>query len=84
MKFLDKTAELLNDIALNGFTDDQYGSVDEHGWFGLILEHKAIITEDSQGFFDYDICDTEQDARDKFNQIVGILELINSTDESRG
>ena len=73
-KFADETAEMLNDIALNGFTDDQCGSVDEGGWYGLILEHKAIITEDSQGFFDYDIFDTEQIARDQFNQIVESLE----------
>ena len=75
-KFADETAEMLNEIALNGFTDDQYGSVDEHGWFGLILEHKAIITEDRHGFFDYGIFDTAQIARDQFNQIVSSLESL--------
>ena len=75
-KFADDTAEMLNEIALTGFTDDQYGSVDEHGWFGLILEHNAIITEDSQGFVDYGIFDTAQIARDQFNQIVSSLESL--------
>jgi hypothetical protein len=72
-KYIDETGEMLNDIAMNGFLDDQGGSVDELGWFGLIVEHKAIISEDSQGFFDYAIFETEQIARDQFNQIIDSL-----------
>lgn len=50
-KYIDETGEMLNDIAMNGFLDDQCGSVIDDGiWFGLIVEHKAIISEDSQGF----------------------------------
>ena len=72
-KYIDETGEMLNDIAMDGFLDDQGGSVDELGWFGLILEHKAIISEDSQGFFDHAIFETEQIARDQFNQIIDSL-----------
>ena len=78
MKFIDKTAELLNDIALNGFLDDQYGSVQEEGiWVGLILEHKAIIQEDDQGFFDYKIFESVDDAQKKFTEIVESMEVSN-------
>jgi len=68
-KYIDETGEMLNDIAMDGFLDDQCGSVTEDGiWFGLILEHKAIISEDSQGFFSYEMFETEQETRDRFNQ----------------
>ena len=44
-KFVDATGEMLNEIAMDGFLDDQAGSVTENGiWIGLILEHmKAYL-----------------------------------------
>ena len=77
-KYIDETGEMLNDIALNGFLDDQYGSVQEEGiWIGLILEHKAIIQEDDQGFFDYKIFESVDDAQKKFTEIVESMEVSN-------
>ncbi len=77
-KYIDETGEMLNDIALNGFLDDQYGSVQEEGiWVGLILEHKAIIQEDDQGFFDYKIFESVDDAQKKFTEIVESMEVSN-------
>ena len=77
-KYIDETGEMLNDIALNGFLDDQYGSVQEEGiWVGLILEHKAIIQEDDQGFFDYKIFEAVDDAQKKFTEIVESMEVSN-------
>ena len=74
----DETGAMLNDIALNGFLDDQYGSVQEEGiWIGLILEHKAIIQEDDQGFFDYKIFESEDEAQKKFTEIVETMEVSN-------
>ena len=77
-KYIDETGEMLNDIALNGFLDDQFGSVTEEGiWVGLILEHKAIIQEDDQGFFDYKIFESVDDAQKKFTEIVESMEVSN-------
>ena len=77
-KYIDETGEMLNDIALNGFLDDQYGSVQEEGiWVGLILEHKAIIQEDEQGLFDYKIFESVDDAQKKFTEIVESMEVSN-------
>ena len=70
-KFIDTTGEMLNEIAMNGFADDECGSVTENGiWLGLILEHKAIIQEDSQGFFDYEIFETEEETQQVFDNLA--------------
>ena len=77
-KYIDETGEMLIDIALNGFLDDQYGSVQEEGiWVGLILEHKAIIQEDDQGFFDYKIFESVDEAQKKFTELVETMEVSN-------
>ena len=76
-KYIDKFGEKLDGIAKDGFTDDTYGSVDEDGiWTGLILEHKAIIQQDEQGFFNYATYDTEEQAQKEFDRIRE--ELINT------
>ena len=70
-KFVDATGEMLNEIAMDGFLDDQAGSVTENGiWLGLILEHNAIIQEDSQGFFDYEIFETEEETQQVFDNLA--------------
>jgi len=70
-KFLDATGEMLNEIAMDGFLDDQAGSVTENGiWIGLILEHKAIIEENEQGFFDYEIFETEEQTQKTFDNLA--------------
>ena len=70
-KFVDATGEMLNEIAMDGFLDDQAGSVTENGiWIGLILEHNAIIQEDDQGFFDYEIFETEEQTQKTFDKLA--------------
>ena len=70
-KFIDATGEMLNEIAMDGFLDDQFGSVTEDGiWLGLILEHKAIIQEDSQGFFTYEIFENEEETQKAFDYMT--------------
>ena len=70
-KFIDTTGEMLNEIAMNGFADDECGSVTENGiWIGLILEHKAIIEENEQGFFDYEIFETEEQTQKTFDNLA--------------
>lgn len=67
-KFGDAMGEMLNEIAMDGFADDECGSVTENGiWLALILEHRAIIQEDSQGFFSYEIFETEEEAQKTFD-----------------
>jgi len=70
-KFVDATGEMLNEIAMDGFLDDQAGSVTENGmWIGLILKHNAIIQEDDQGFFDYEIFETEEQTQKTFDNLA--------------
>ena len=77
-KFIDATGEMLNEIAMDGFLDEEVGSVIEDGiWLGLILEHKAIIQEDEQGFFDYEIFETEEETQRVFDYIIQDIELRN-------
>ena len=69
-KYKDETGYMLNEIAMDGFADQECGSVSEYGiWSALILEHKAIIQEDEQGFFDYKIFNTEQESQEEFDRI---------------
>ena len=75
-KFQDETCEQLWNMSLDGCLDGECGGVAEFGeWYGLLLntgidgaEH-AILREDSQGFVDYDVYDTEEQARKEFERI---------------
>jgi len=74
MKFQNTTTEQLNEIALNGFCDDQIGSVTEGGyWFGLLLDtgienaEYSILIEDDQGFVDLVTFSTETEAKNAWN-----------------
>ena len=49
-KFDSAHAEHLYERSLDGFTDDEIGSVDELGWYGLFEAERTILREDSQGF----------------------------------
>ena len=77
MNKFDDIGQQLNEIALNGFINDQCGSVSEYPniWTGLILDsgiennQYAIIQENDQGFFDYRIFKTAAAAQKKFNDI---------------
>jgi hypothetical protein len=50
--------------------DEQAGSVDELGWFGLFLEEKTILTEDSQGFVDAEHFDTKEKVQEVWETLA--------------
>ena len=52
--------------------DDQVGSVDELGWYGLIIQrnHAYIVHEDNYGFFDYTRFDDINDAENIWEGIL--------------
>ena len=79
-KFSDETAAKLYEMSLDGGPDEETGSVQEQGWFGLMVstglagaEH-AILEEDSQGFVSYSTFDSEEAARAKFAELEAELE----------
>lgn len=59
-------ADHLYEITMDGMCDEELGDVDGFGWYGLILPEDSplplaataqtsyIVSEDSQGFFDYE------------------------------
>lgn len=57
----ERIAQALYSLSLDGMCDEQRGSVDEEGWYGLI--GRFVIWEDSQGFFGYEHFDDEDAAR---------------------
>ena len=73
----DAVSEKLNDVAMNGFAEEEYGSCQEEGfWSALIITDDlyGIIQEDDQGFVDYEIHDSEKDARKRWEDMVNIWE----------
>ena len=72
MKY-DAISEKLNDVAMNGFAEEEYGSCQDEGfWSALIITDDlyGIIEEDSQGFVDYEIFDTEEETRRRWEELV--------------
>ena len=71
---MDDIGEKLNEIALDGFCDDQCGSVETGLWSGKINLDclLAIIQEDDQGFFDYMLFDSESKLDQEWDRIVEI------------
>ena len=88
-KFDNKITEQLNAIALDGFADEEFGSVSENGiWTALLIgteikdaEH-AIMFEDDQGFVWSHIYKTEKDARSDFDYNLKVYEQIFSPEAS--
>ena len=81
-KFGGDVCERLYEISMEG-CDEEYGNCSEPPcrWWGLITDvdvgdgdgyivHHAILTEDSQGFVDFEDYETEGDARKDFARIV--------------
>ena len=54
--------------SMEGNLDDQFGMTDEGGWYGLIGD--AIVAEDSRGFFDYTLYESEQHAAEVFGEML--------------
>lgn len=66
----------LHAIVGDGMQDDECGSVDSGHWYGLILDsgvagaEHAVVSEDSQGFFDFSAFPTAEAARADFDRIT--------------
>lgn len=78
MKY-DAISEKLNNVAMNGFAEEEYGSCSENGfWSALIVQDGlfGILEEDDQGFVDYEIYDTEADARGHWDDLMSKWESI--------
>ena len=77
MKY-DETSEKLNDVWMNGFQEEEYGSCVEDGFsMALIITDDiiGIIKEDDQGFIGYDVYEDEKDARREWEGMVTWVEL---------
>ena len=69
----DVTSEKLNDIWMLGFAEEEYGSCQEEGFASALIVPDnlfGIIEENSLGFVDYEIFKTEQDARNRWSDMV--------------
>ena len=69
----DSVSEKLNSVAMDGASEDEYGSCQEEGfWSALIIKDGlfGIIEEDSQGFVEYEVHKTEKEARDRWEDKV--------------
>ena len=69
----DAVSEKLNDVAMNGFAEEEYGSCqEEEFWSALIITDDlyGIIEEDSQGFITYEVHTNENDARNRWEDMV--------------
>ena len=58
----EELAEKLYNCVQEGWTEEEIGSVQESGWFGVV-EHdgvRYIVNEDDQGFFGYQLYDAEE------------------------
>ena len=78
MKY-DATSEKLNDVAMSGFAEEEYGSCQVEGvWAALIVTENlyGIILEDDQGFVDYEVHDTEEAVRGRWSDMMDKWESI--------
>ena len=78
MKY-DVTSEKLNDVAMSGFAEEEYGSCQVEGfWAALIVTESlyGIILEDDHGFVDYEVHDTENAVRGRWSDLMDNWESI--------
>jgi hypothetical protein len=83
----DRLAEVLYSISTGGGCTEEIGSVDELGWFGLIIhrKHAYIVSEDSQGFYDYAYYETKEEAQKEYDKIESaIADEYDEPEESEG
>ena len=87
MKY-DAISEKLNDVWLNGFQEEVYGSCQEEGFTAALIitdDIIGIISEDDQGFVSYVAHETEQQARNQWERTVAEWEIhFKSREESEG
>ena len=63
----DAISEKLNDVAMNGFAEEEYGSCQVEGfWAALIITDNlyGIIKEDDYGFIEYWTYETAKETRE--------------------
>ena len=86
MKY-DAVSEKLNDVWMNGFQEEEYGSCQEEGFSRALIitdEIVGIIQEDDQGFIDYITFAITGNATD-FGNLTTVRSGIGGTsDGSRG
>jgi hypothetical protein len=71
----DAVSEKLNEVWMNSFQEDDYGSCQEEGFAAALIitdTITGIIVEDSQGFVDYWTYETEQETRDRWDERVTV------------
>jgi len=83
----DRLAEVLYSISMSGGCDADCGDAENFGWFGLIIhrKHAYIVSEDSQGFFDYAYYETKEEAQKEYDKIESaIADEYEAMSESNG
>ena len=78
MKY-DAISEKLNEVWMDGFAEEEYGSCQEEGFASALIVSDTItgiIIEDSQGFVEYWTYDTEKETRNRWNELVTGWEQI--------
>jgi hypothetical protein len=77
--------EALYEITLDGNCDDDLGESESFGWYGLILEYdngkSYIVSEDSQGFFDYQEYETTDAAKKHWAKIQDAYDEWNGAND---
>jgi len=84
----DDIGQQLYDMTMDSWQQEEFGSSTEGiGWFGLILgtgikeaEH-VIVTEDTQGFFEYEEFDTREEAIKRFETYRKLYDFVEEDDE---
>ena len=90
MSKYDSVSKLLNEVWMNGFQEDTYGSCQEEGFaaalilsvdvFGMPSGIQGIIIENDQGFIDYEVFDYPREAMDRWKEMVNEWEKVFNPD----
>ena len=80
----EELAERLYDATLEGMCDEEIGSSQELGWFGRFIDRPGpfyyILSEDSNGFFDYNQYDTLPELNKDWEEIEAMYEAFEPED----
>ena len=74
MSKYDHISERLNDVWMNGFQEDNYGSCQEEGFAAALIltdSIQGIIIENDQGFIDYEVFNGDEEAQRRWKEMVG-------------
>lgn len=76
------------EITLNGMHDAECGESDTTGWYGLVTKSgvrgaaNAIVSEDSQGFVDYETFPSAEAAKKRFKKIEAEIDAEEEVDKA--